>query len=112
MCCQKVVKLAGKKEFVSHLIKHHRISERLARRLPGFDRTAYRYLARSRGDMELRARMSVLAVEYTRYGHFLLQGVLKGEGLVVINQKRIYRVYMEESLQVRTKEREKLQCPR
>ena len=53
----------------------------------------------------------MLAVEYSRYGYLLLHGLLKAEGLV-INKKRTYRIYTEESLQVRTKKRKKLQRPR
>ena len=106
-----MVKPADKKQVVTHLIEYHRISERLACSLVGLSRTAYRYLARPGGDMELRARMKVLAVEYPRYGYLILHNLLKGEGLVV-NKKRTYRVYTEESLQVRTKKRKKLQRPR
>ena len=105
------MKLADKKQVVTHLIECHRISERLACSLAGLSRTAYRYLARSGGDLELRARMKALAVEYPRYGYLILHSLLKGEGLVV-NKKRTYRVYTEESLQVRTKKRKKLQRPR
>ena len=55
--------------------------------------------------------MKALAVEYPRYENQILHSLLKGEGLVV-NKKRAYRVYTEESLQVRTKKRKKLQRPR
>ena len=55
--------------------------------------------------------MKALAVEYFRYGYQILHSLLKGEGLVV-NKKRTYRIYTEESLQVRTKKRKKLQRPR
>ena len=106
-----MVKPAGKKEVVSHLIEHHRISERLACRLAGLSLTAYRYLAGTGGDLELRERIKTLTAEYPHYGYLLLHGLLKGEGLG-INKKRIYRVYTEESLQVRTKKRKKLKRPR
>lgn len=102
---------AGKKEVVSHLVEHHQISERLACRLAGLSRTAYRYVTSAGGDSELCKRMKALAVEYPRYGHLLLHGLLKGEGLV-IDKKRTYRVYSEKSLQVRTEKRKKLQRPR
>lgn len=104
------MKPAGKKQIVTHLIEHHRISERLACSLAGLSRTAYRYVARSETDLELRNRMKALAVEYPRYGYLLLHGLLKGEGLVT-NKKRTYRLYTEESLQVRTRKRRKLQRP-
>lgn len=94
-----VVKPADKKRVVTHLIECHRISERLASCLAGLSRTTYRYLACSGGDLELRARMKTLTVEYPRYGYLILHSLLKSEGLVV-NKKRIYGVYTEESLQV------------
>ena len=55
--------------------------------------------------------MKSLAVEHPRYGYQIFHSLLKGEGLVV-NKKPTYRVYTEESLQVRTKKRKKLQRPR
>jgi putative transposase len=106
-----VVKPADKKQVVTHLIECHRISERLACILAGFSRTAYRYLASSGADLELRVRVKALAVEYPRYGYQILHSLLKGEGLVV-NLKRTHWVYTEESHQVRTKKRKKLGRPR
>lgn len=102
---------ASKKPIIRHMIEHHQISERTACRLVGLSRTGYRYQARSKNDYALRSRLKVLAVEYSRYGYLLLHGLLKAEGLV-INKKRTYRIYTEESLQVRTKKRKKLQRPR
>ncbi len=105
------MKPADRKQVVGHLMEHHRVSERLACSLVGLSRTAYRYIAAPDNDQELRLRIKSLAVEYPRYGYLLLHGLLKGEGLV-INKKRTYRIYTEESLQVRTKKRKKLQRPR
>ena len=48
----------------------------------------------------LRERLKQLAAEYPRYGYELLHGMLKAEGLVV-NEKKTYRIYREEKLQVR-----------
>jgi putative transposase len=106
-----VVTPASKKPIIRHMIEHHHISERTACKLAGLSRTGYRYQARSKNDHALRARLKVLAVEYSRYGYLLLHGLLRAEGLV-INKKRTYRIYTEESLQVRTKKRKKLQRPR
>lgn len=58
----------------------------------------------------VRKRLKELAAEYPRYGYLMLHRLLKTEGLV-INRKRTYRLYTEESLQVRTKKRKKLQRP-
>jgi putative transposase len=55
--------------------------------------------------------MTILAVEYPRHGYQILHSLLKGEGLVV-NKNSTYRIYTEESLQVRTKKRKKLERPR
>jgi putative transposase len=51
-----------------------------------------------------------LAARHTGYGYLFLHEILKTEGLV-INKKRTYRLYTEEGLQVRTKQRRKLQRP-
>ncbi|QQD18709.1 IS3 family transposase [Spongiibacter nanhainus] len=81
------------------MIAQHSISERAACKLAGISRTAYRYQARPSNDEALRARLKTLAVEQSAYGYFLLHGLLKTEGLVV-NRKRIYRIYTEEGHQM------------
>lgn len=93
------------------MVIEHKLSERSACRLAGISRTAYRYHARPRDDEALRSRLKTLAVEQSAYGYLLLHGLLKAEGLVV-NNKRTYRIYTEEGLQVRTRKRKKLQRPR
>ena len=55
----------------------------------------------------LRERLKQLAAEYPRYGYELLHGMLKAEGLVV-NEKKTYRIYREEKLQVRRETTETL----
>lgn len=62
-------------------------------------------------DEGLRSRLKTLAAQYPRYGYLLLHGLLKAEGLVT-NKKHTYRLYTEEGLQVRTKQRKKLSRPR
>lgn len=96
---------------MARLVEHFHLSERKACHLVGLSRTGYRYQAKPRKDEALRARLKVLAAEHTRYGYLLLHGLLKAESLV-INKKHTYRLYREERLQVRTKERKKLQRPR
>jgi putative transposase len=88
-----------------------KLSERVACKLVGLSRTAYRYQAKGSSDEELRSRLKSLAVDYPRYGYLLLHGLLKNEGLVQ-NKKKTYRLYTEEGLQVRTRKRKKLQRPR
>lgn len=101
----------SKKQAISHVLAQHPISERATCQLVGLSRTAYRYQVQARTDDALRARLKSLAAQYSSYGYLLLHGLLKAERLV-INEKRTYRIYTEEGLQVRTKKRKKLQRPR
>ena len=91
--------------------KRYRVSERTACKLAGISRTGYRYQAKPANDIELRARLKELAAQQSAYGYLLLHGHLNAEGLVV-NKKRIYRIYTEEGIQVRTKKCKKLHRPR
>ena len=102
---------AARKPVARHLIDAFKLSERVACKLAGVSRTAFRYCHKTKPDSDLRARLKELASQYPRYGYLMLHGLLKGEGLVV-NRKHTYRLYTEERLQVRTKKRKKLTRPR
>jgi putative transposase len=106
-----VVTPEGRKSVARHLIKGFKLSERAACSLAGVSRTAFRYVAALKRDTALRTRLKELAAQYPRYGYLMLHSLLKSEGLVV-NRKHTYRLYTEESLQVRTKKRKKLTRPR
>ncbi len=101
---------AQRRRAVDHL-KDRRVSERRACRLTGFSRSAAWYPLKGRDDAELRKRLKTLAERYPRYGYPTLHGMLRREGLVQ-NPKRTYRIYREEGLQVRAKQRKKLFRPR
>jgi len=60
-----------------------------------------------RFDAVLRRRLRELAATYVRYGYRRLTVLLRREGWKV-NAKRIYRLYTEEQLIVRTKQRRKI----
>ena len=62
-------------------------------------------------ELENNRLKKLLAAKQTAYGYPLLHALLRNEGLVV-NHKRSYRIYSEENLQVRTRNRKKLQRPR
>lgn len=102
---------ASKRSAVKHLVITFRLSERLACKLVGLSRTAYRYQAIKGRDNALVVRLKELAEQYPRYGYVMLHNLLKQEGLVV-NKKRTYRIYTRLGLQVRTKKRKKLIRPR
>ena len=105
-----MVTAAHRRRAVDHL-KNRRFSERRACRLVGFSRSASWRPLKARKDEPLRSRLKKLAECYPRYGYPTLHDMLKTEGLV-INPKRTYRLYREEGLQVRTKQRKKLVRPR
>jgi putative transposase len=88
------------------LIEKELRSERRACELMGIHRSVLRYKTR-RDDSVLRTRLKALATEFPRYGYALLHGMLRAEGLV-LNEKKTYRIYREEKLQVRTKRRKRL----
>ncbi len=78
----------------------HGISERRACRVLGADRSAVRYRCRRGDEAALRARLRSLSGERRRFGYRRLGLLLRREGLVM-NHKKLRRLYGEERLQVR-----------
>lgn len=75
--------------------------QRRACRLMGVARSTIRYRRRQRGDDDaLRARLRDLASQRPRFGYRRLQVLLRREGLMV-NHKRVARLYRKEGLAVR-----------
>jgi putative transposase len=66
-----------------------------------------RYLSRRPLQEALRTRLRELAATHVRYGYRRLTVLLRREGWHV-NAKRIYRLYDEEGLKVRSVERKKI----
>ena len=85
----------------------YRISERHAARLVRLAIGTLRYRSRKVFDEFLRHRLRELAATHVRYGYRRLTVLLRREGWQV-NAKRIYRLYREEELIVRTKQRRKM----
>ena len=85
----------------------YRISERHAARLVKLAIGTLRYESRKVFDEVLRHRLRELAGTHVRYGYRRLTVLLRREGWHV-NAKRIYRLYREEELIVRTKQRRKI----
>jgi putative transposase len=85
----------------------YQLSERRATRLIRIDRSSHRYRSRKDPQEPLRRRLKELASTYVRYGYRRLTVLMRREGWRV-NAKRIYRVYTEEGLQVRTKQRKRI----
>lgn len=87
------------------------LSERRACRALGIHRSTVRYKSRRPNDETLRRRLRELAEARRRFGYRRLGVLLRREGMVV-NHKRIFRVYREERLTVRQRRRRRIATPR
>jgi putative transposase len=76
------------------------LSQRRACRLVGAARSTIRYRSRRETDEPLRTRLRQLAEQRPRFGYRRLHVLVRREGIVV-NHKRIARLYREEGLAVR-----------
>jgi putative transposase len=85
---------------VSWAIKEKSYSQRRACALVGMAPKVYRHQPKRPGDIGLRERLKALANQRRRFGYRRLQLLLRREWLVV-NHKKLYRVYREERLVVR-----------
>jgi putative transposase len=87
------------------------MSQRRVARLIPIERMTLRYEHYRDPQEALRIRLRELAGSRVRYGYRRLTVLLKREGWDV-NAKRIYRLYTEEGLIVRTKKRRDRRCGR
>jgi len=86
----------------------HTISERHACRLVELGRSTQRYHSRrAERDTVLRARLKELAAKRMRFGYRRLTAMLVREGIEV-NHKRVYRLYREEGLAMRIRQRRRI----
>jgi putative transposase len=93
---------------VTWLRERYAFSERRACRLVGIGRTSARYRPANRDDeAALRGRLRELAAERPRFGYRRLHALLRREGIVV-NHKRVRRLYGAEGLAVRRRSRKRL----
>jgi putative transposase len=93
---------------VSYVEVEYQLSERHACRLVGLGRSTYRYRARrAERDSALRARLKELAAKRMRFGYRRLTAMLVREGMQA-NHKRVYRLYREEGLAMRIRQRRRI----
>ncbi len=85
---------------VTWAIKDKSYSQRRACALVGLQPKTYRYASRRPDDAPIRQRLRELALERRRFGYRRLHILLRREG-VVLNHKKLYRLYREERLMVR-----------
>jgi len=91
---------AARREAVAHLQVAYEVSERRACATIGADRKTVRYRSRRPDDAVVKARLRELASIRRRFGYRRLHILLRREG-IVMNHKKLRRLYREERLQVR-----------
>lgn len=78
----------------------HGLSERRACKLVALDRSTFQYHKKLDTDAALRERLKIMVGERRRFGYRRLGILLRREGLLV-NHKKLFRLYCEEGLAVR-----------
>jgi putative transposase len=102
-----VVRPAGKRAVVAHVVQAHGLSERRACRLADLNLSTWQYRTRRQQPSMLRERLKELASQRRRFGYRRLHALLRREGWRV-NHKAVHRLYVEEGLQVRQRKRKRL----
>ncbi len=95
-----MVTLDVRRKAVAHACAEHGVSQRRACKALSFDRTSMRYRSVRPDDAALRDAMKAVAGERRRFGYRRIHVMLRRQG-IVMNQKKLRRLYREEKLQVR-----------
>lgn len=102
-----MVKPAAFRVAVGFVTETFEMSERQACRALGFSRSSQRYESRRPPSTELVEQLRAVASKRPRFGYRRLTVLLRRDGILV-NHKRIYRLYREQDLSVRRKKRKRL----
>lgn len=105
MSLKKALKARQKRELESFLLEEYRVSIQRACAVIPFRRQTWYHKTKEKDDKAVRARFNEIAMERFRYGFWWIFTLLKREGWKD-NHKRIYRIYCEEQLNLRSK------CPK
>jgi putative transposase len=95
-----VVTPAARRQAVAYLCKAHGVSQRRACSVLQIDRSSVRYSSVRPDDTHLRVVMKAVAAERRRFGYRRVHVMLERQG-IIMNQKKLRRLYREEKLQVR-----------
>jgi putative transposase len=101
-----MVRPADKREAVQYLQEHYSVSERHSCGVLRINRSAYRRQPTRDEQAFLRMRIKEIASVRVRYGYRRIHILLRREGWN-INHKRVYRIYKEEGLNLRSKSKRK-----
>jgi len=102
-----VVEVPQKKEAVELMKNATGMSERRACRLIEFHRSTKRYVSQRPDDTELKDAICKLANERRRFGYRRIHAQIRKKMKLVVNHKKIYRLYKEANLKLRKKKRKK-----
>lgn len=101
-----MVSAPARREQVRYMVDKG-LSERRALAVVQMSASAFRYAPRPDRNVGLRERIMALAQRHRRYGVGMIYLKLRQEGLLV-NHKRVERIYQEAKLQVRRRKRKKV----
>ncbi|MGH7734375.1 MAG: IS3 family transposase [Gemmatimonadales bacterium] len=104
---KKVLRPDARRAAVKELAEQLQLSERRACRVIPAHRSSQRYQKQAESEPSVRRRLLELAAERKRFGYERLHLLLRREGLVV-NHKRVLRLYREEGLALRRRKRRRL----
>ncbi len=97
---------AGRRALVHYLEESFRVSERKACAVVCVGRSTHRYRSVAQVQTALRVRIREIAAVRVRYGYKRIHVLLRREGWTV-NHKRVYRLYCEQGLNLRRKQKRK-----
>lgn len=90
----------ARRDAVAHACVEHGVSQRRACEVLAVDRSSVRYRSIREDDEPLREAMKAMAAERRRFGYRRIHIMLERQG-IVMNMKKLRRLYREEKLQVR-----------
>jgi len=96
-----------KRQLANRISECYQLSTRAACGLIGLGRSSYYYKSKPKNDEALRLRIKEIAATRVRFGFQRIHVLLRREGWKV-NRKKVYRIYKEEGLEVRTKRRKRI----
>ncbi len=85
---------------MAHACCEHGVSQRRACDVLQADRSSIRYQSKRSDDGDLRAAIRKVATERRRFGYRRIHIMLERDG-VLVNHKKLRRIYGEENLQVK-----------
>lgn len=101
-----MVEPAARRQAAQYAQQAYELSQRRAGRLIGIGNSSLRYSSKRADDSDVRAKLKALAAERPRFGYRRLGVMLEREG-IIINHKRLHRIYREEGLVLRKKRRQR-----